>query len=149
MRTFLSSLSLKRAIILVLLALMYVLVIFSVVELIGTVWGALTTAPYLLQTGELVDLLGQFLLVLVAIELLDTVQVYLSDDEVHAEVVIEAAIIAVARKAILLDLKSTQPLSVIGLALLIIALASGYYVLRLSHGRVARHHPGREQPPED
>jgi uncharacterized membrane protein (DUF373 family) len=147
MNVFLKTLTVKRAIILVLLILMYVLVIFSLIELVTIIWQAIALPPYLLQNGELVDLLGQILLVLVAIELLDTVEVYLSDDEVHAEVVIEAAIIAVARKAILLDLKATPPLSVIGLALLIIALGLGYYVLRLSHARTAHRKTGPSQPP--
>jgi uncharacterized membrane protein (DUF373 family) len=149
MRSFISTLTLKRVIILFLIVLMYILVIFSLIELGEIVWHAILYPPYLLQTGELVEILGQFLLVLVGIELLDTVQVYLSDDEVHAEVVIEAAIIGVARKAVLLELNDTQPLAIIGLAALLVALAAGYYVLRLTHGRIPHRGSGRDHPAVD
>jgi uncharacterized membrane protein (DUF373 family) len=149
MRSFISTLTLKRVIIIFLIVLMYILVIFSLVELAEIVWHAILYPPYLLQTGELIEIFGQLLLVLVGIELLDTVQVYLSDDEVHAEVVIEAAIIGVARKAILLELKDTPPVAILGLAALLIALAAGYYVLRLTHGRIPHRGSGRDHPTAD
>lgn len=45
---------------------------------------------------ELMDLFGVFLLVLIGIELLDTIKVYLKENVVNVEVVVLVAIIAVS-----------------------------------------------------
>ena len=143
MRSLLHDLTPKRLIIFILIGIMYVIIFLSIVELLWTIFQDIKSPPVLILTSdELIDILGIFLLVLVGIELLDTVQVYLSEDEVHAEVVIEAALIAVARKVILLDTKTTPPVAVIGIGVIIIALAGGYYVLRLTHGKMTHRHTG-------
>ena len=48
-------------------------------------------------------MLGGFLLVLIGIELLDTIKAYFRENTIHVEIVILLAIIAIARKVILLD----------------------------------------------
>jgi len=40
------------------------------------------------------------------------------------------AMIAFARKIIILDIKEVQPLAVIGIGVIIIALAAGFYVVK-------------------
>src|SRR5579871_4746785 len=58
-----------------------------------------------LEVAELLDLFGFLLLVLIGVELLSTLKAYLSESVVHVELVLEVALIAVARKVIILDLK--------------------------------------------
>ena len=41
--------------------------------------------------------------------------------------------IAIARKVILLDLKKLEPVSLIGIAAIIIALSAGYYLVKVAH----------------
>jgi len=75
-------------------------------------------------------LLGSILIVLIGIELLDTIKIYLKDDVVHVEIVILVAIIALARKIIVMDFDKYSAWSLMGLATLVISLALGYYLIK-------------------
>lgn len=68
-----------------------------------------------------------FLMILIGLELMKTIVMYLDDHVVHVEVVLSVALIAIARHVIDLDLNKVQPLSLIGTAAIIFALAIGYY----------------------
>ena len=56
-----------------------------------------------------------FLLVLIGVELLETVKMYLAKKTVHVEVVFTVAMIAIARKVIILDVKELFSLTLIGI----------------------------------
>ena len=71
------------------------------------------------------------MLVLIGLELLETIRAYISEHVVHAEVVIEVAIIAIARKVIILDVKELDPLALIGIAAIIVALGGVYWIIKL------------------
>jgi uncharacterized membrane protein (DUF373 family) len=92
------------------------------------------TEPYLfLSVYELLDLFGFFMLVLIGIELLQTImKTYLSQEQPHLEIVLSVAIIAIARKVIILDLKEVDSLSLVGIAAIIIALTGGYFLMKKS-----------------
>ncbi|MCK7532656.1 MAG: phosphate-starvation-inducible PsiE family protein [Marinilabiliales bacterium] len=55
------------------------------------------------NSRELIAILGAFLLVLIGVELLDTIKAYFKENSIHVEIVVLLAVIAVARKVILLD----------------------------------------------
>jgi len=67
-----------------------------------------------------------FLLVLIGVELLETVKMYLTQKTVHVEVVFTVAMIAIARKVIILDIKEVPSLTLIGISAIIVALSAGY-----------------------
>jgi uncharacterized membrane protein (DUF373 family) len=86
--------------------------------------------PFLLVgIDQLLDLFGMFLIVLLGLELLETVKAYLRDDLIPVEVVLIVAIIALARKVIILELKEPSPLILLGLAALVFALAASYRLI--------------------
>ena len=60
---------------------------------------------FLLQIDELLEIFGFFLLILIGVELFETIRSYLAEHVVHVEVVVEVALIAIARKVIILDVK--------------------------------------------
>ena len=62
-----------------------------------------------------------------------TVVAYLDEHELHVEVVFTVAMIAIARHAIDLDLAVTPPLTLVGMGVLIVALACGYYIFRKAY----------------
>jgi uncharacterized membrane protein (DUF373 family) len=91
-----------------------------------------------LSSGEMSNeqvygIFADLLLVLIGLELMHTVKAYLQDHTVHVEVILAVALVALARKVIVVNLKDQG--SSIGLALLIIALAGGHWLLRRSEGR--------------
>ncbi len=91
--------------------------------------------PYLLIDPKMLfQSFGLFLICLIGLELLKLLKFHMSHHCVKPELVVEVAIIALCNKVVTLDLKETAPLSVIGIAALILALAAGYYVLSRHSG---------------
>jgi uncharacterized membrane protein (DUF373 family) len=84
----------------------------------------------LLEVDELLEIFGFFLLILIGVELLETIKAYLRDNVIHVEIVLEVALIAVARKVIVLDLSKYDGLGVLAIAALIIALAGAFSLER-------------------
>jgi len=87
------------------------------------------TPRFLVGIDQLLDVLGLFLVILLGLELLETVKAYLRDDLIHVEVVLIVAIIALARKVIILEVKDTSPLTLVGLATLVFSLAASYRLI--------------------
>ncbi len=123
----------ERAITHTLLVLMAGVVLLATIELAWILVKDVLTPPYfLLDVHELLELFGLFLLVLIGIELLHSVKTYIVRREFHLETVLTVAMIAVARKIIVLDPKELPEGALLGIAALVIALALGYYVMRRS-----------------
>jgi uncharacterized membrane protein (DUF373 family) len=90
--------------------------------------------PFLiLSIDQLLEIFGLFMLVIIGIELLETImKTYLTQDQPHYEVVLIVAIIAIARKVIILDVKDIDSLSLIGIASITVALTFGYFLMKRS-----------------
>ena len=122
----------EHIIIIALLGMMMLVVFLSVVELAVILVEQMMSPPrfILLNIDELLNIFGFFLLVLIGLELVETLKVYIVDEMVHVEIVFLVAIIAITRKVIILDVKYIEPLNLIGIACLILALSVGYFVLK-------------------
>jgi uncharacterized membrane protein (DUF373 family) len=70
------------------------------------------------------------MLVLIGIELLETIKAYLTENVIHVEIVLEVALIAIARKVIILDIEKYSGLTIVGTAGLILAVAAAYYAVK-------------------
>jgi uncharacterized membrane protein (DUF373 family) len=84
---------------------------------------------FLIGIDQLLNLFGLFLIILLGLELLETVKAYLKDDLIRVEAVVIVAIIALARKVIVLELKEPSPLALVGLAALVLSLAASYRLI--------------------
>jgi len=126
---------LERMLILALVAMMALVVVLATVELGWIITKDVVSPPvFLLEIEELLEIFGLFMLVLIGIELLETiVKTYLHQSSDHARIVMSVAIIAVARKVIILDVKDASELTLLGLAAIILALCIGYYLIRSKH----------------
>lgn len=121
----------ERVIIYTLMVMMTLVLILATFELGHHLVRSIIEYQFtLLEFNVLMDLFGVFLLVLIGIELLDTIKVYLKDNVVHVEVVVLVAIIALARKVVVMDLEETSSGMLLGLAAIIIALSVSYYLIR-------------------
>lgn len=126
----------ERVMVLSLLVMMVSVVFLSTVELGWLIVKDIITPPiFLLDINELLDVFGMFLLVLIGVELLETMKMYLTNKTVHVEVVFTVAMIAIARKVIILDVKEVSGLSLIGIGVIITALSVGYYLLTIKRNR--------------
>jgi uncharacterized membrane protein (DUF373 family) len=70
------------------------------------------------------------LLILIGLELIETVRAYLHGHRVRLEIVMVVAVIAVARHIVDIDLKSANGVTLLGIATLILALTAGYFLIR-------------------
>jgi len=122
----------ERYIVLGLLGMMIIVVFLSTVELAIVLVTELIDTPkwLLLDINELLRIFGFFLMTLIGLELIQTMKVYLADDTVHVEIITLVAIIAITRKVIILDVKKMEPLALLGVAAIILALCVGYYLLK-------------------
>jgi len=121
----------EKGVIYALIIMMAGILILATIELGYYLIRNIIQSDYLLiDLDDLMDLFGVFMLVLIGIELLDTIKVYLRRNIVHVEVVVLVAIIAVARKVVVLKVEDLSGEIVIGIALLIIALAGAYYLIK-------------------
>ena len=119
----------------VLMALLMLVLAASLIDLVWLLYQSLIVAtPYLLETHELITVLGAFLLVLIGVELLDTIKAYFHENTIHVEIVVLLAIIAVARKVILLDPTGMNGFEfgfeLMGIGLIVVGLAAGYYFIK-------------------
>ncbi len=122
----------KRAIIISLTFMMALVLLLSTIELGWLIIKDISTPPiFLLDINELLDIFGLFMLVIIGIELLETImKTYLTEGVDHVRVVIAVAIIAIARKVIILDVKELPSLTLIGIGVIIFVLSAGYYLIK-------------------
>jgi uncharacterized membrane protein (DUF373 family) len=131
----------QKIIVVSLIAMMVLTVFLTTIELAWMLILDITTEPmFLLEIQELLDLFGLFLLVLIGIELIETLRTYLTEHEIHAEVVFTVALIAIGRKVIILDVKELPSLTLVGIAAIILAMSFGYFLLKY-----LRHHEKEDE----
>ena len=123
--------SFERITLLCLIFMLALTVLTSIIELGWLIITDLLSPPFLLlEVEEILDIFGMFLLVLIGIELVDTLRAYLNEKEFHLEVVLSVGLIAVARKVILIDVKKTEPATLLGIAAIILALSCAYFIVK-------------------
>ena len=129
----------ERMLILTLVVMMTVVLLLATIELGYIIIKDIFSPPVLLlEIDELLEIFGLFMLVLIGIELLETiVKTYLHQATDHARIVMAVAIIAVARKVIILDVKETSGLMLLGLAALVLALSVGYFLIKYRGNRLS------------
>ncbi len=126
-----------------LMAMMAVVVVLSIVALGSVLVSDLLSPPHvLLDTQELLGVFDAFLLVLIGVELLETLKDYARERELRAEVIILVAVIALARKIITVDLKAVSSTTLLGIAAIVVALGVAYALIRRTHQRT----PPRSEP---
>ena len=116
-----------------LLGLMAIIVLSSTLEVAYEIITNLFTPPgFFIGVRDLFDLFGLFLMVLIGLELMTSIRMYIEDHRIHAELMLLVAITAITRKVVILDAKTVEPMSLFGVASLVIALTLGYYLIRRS-----------------
>lgn len=140
----------EKAVVLSLIAMMALIILLSTVELAWIIVKDIITPPYVLPgITELLDVFGFFLLILIGIELLETIRAYLAEHVIHVEIVLEVALIAVARKVIILDVKEYPSLTILAIGALILALAVAFFLERRARRRPRDADPHQAAVPRD
>jgi len=123
----------ERVIVIALVVMMMLIILLATVELGRVIIVQILSSPnYLPEIAGLLDIFGFFLLILIGVELLETIKAYLQEHVVHVEIVLEVALIAVARKVVILDVKELSPLTLLGIAALLVTLAAAIFLQKRS-----------------
>jgi len=122
----------ERSIVIALLAMMVLVVFLGTLELAVVIAEEMLNPPrlILLNVKELLTIFGFFLMILIGLEFIQTIKIYLMEDTLRIEVLFLVAIIAIIRKVIMLDVMSSDPMTLIGIAAVFVALSSGYWVVK-------------------
>jgi len=110
---------------------MAIVVALSTLHLVSLVAIEIWKPPrFLIPVQGLLNIFAYFLLVLIGVELLETLKAYIKKDVIHVRVVIEVALIAMARKVIVEEPDNVSSLTLFGIASLILALGLAFYFER-------------------
>lgn len=114
----------------VLSLLMVIVILWSMADVIYTLYKK-TQHPYVLfnDIDEVLAIFGSFLVVLIAIEIFLNIILYLKKDMSHIRLVIATALMAIARKVIILDYDKVREWHLLGMAAVILALGVAYWLI--------------------
>lgn len=114
----------------VLAILMTGVILWGVADVIWVLYDRMSTEPYfLLNINDILETFGAFMAVLIAIEIFINITVYLRDDVIHVQIVLATALLAIARKIIVLDTDQLTPEYLYGLAAILLAMCVGYWLI--------------------
>lgn len=123
----------QNKVLLALTWLMALVVLLATAELLYIIVREIATPPLVfLEIDQLLNIFGHFLLVLIGIELLETFKIYIEENVINVQVVLLVAIIAIARKVIILDVKTLPSMTLVGIGVIVISLSIGYYLVKKS-----------------
>lgn len=116
----------------VLAILMTFVIVWGVVDVVWVLYQRLLAPPYmLLEITDILATFGAFMAVLIAIEIFVNITIYLRDDIIHVKIVMATALMAIARKVIVLDFDEVEVIAVFAIAAVILALSVGYWLVNL------------------
>jgi uncharacterized membrane protein (DUF373 family) len=114
----------------VLIVMLAIVVVLALIELGWILIQDILKPPlFILEINDLLEIFGLFLLVLIGIELLDTIKCYYVEGRIDLKVIFTVALIAIGRKIIILEPEKYDGLTLIGIGVIIFALVTGYFIV--------------------
>jgi uncharacterized membrane protein (DUF373 family) len=137
--------------------LMTAVILWGVVDVCWVLYKKLQQPPYMMLTiSDILATFGAFMAVLIAIEIFVNIIIYLRDDVIHVKIVLATALMAIARKVIILDFSVIEPEYVWATAGVTLAMAIAYWLVvyygepqPFSEGRLKWRSQGKSGPPPD
>jgi uncharacterized membrane protein (DUF373 family) len=114
----------------VLSIIMTLVILWGVIDVGWVIYKRLIEPPFLLLTiSDILTTFGAFIAVMIAIEIFENITVYLREDVIHVEIVMATALMAIARKVIVLDYKELSPEYIYATAAVTLAMSIGYWLV--------------------
>lgn len=109
--------------------LMTLVIIWGLLDVIWVLYQRIMTPPvFLLNINDILETFGAFMAVLIAIEIFANIIIYLEYKMIHLKLVISTALMAAARKVIVLDYKVHDFQIILALGVIIVALGISYWL---------------------
>ncbi len=108
--------------------LMVFVIIFGVMDVAWTIYQRIISEPrFILTMGDILLTFGAFMVVLIAIEIFQNIILYLRDDVIHVKIVLATALMAIARKVIILDYDELEPMYIFATGIVLLATGITYF----------------------
>lgn len=108
--------------------LMIIVIISGVVDVAWTIYQRFASEPHFILTiGDILMTFGAFMVVLIAIEIFQNIILYLRDDVIHVKIVLATALMAIARKVIILDYDELEPMYIFATGIVLVATGITYW----------------------
>ena len=112
----------------ILLALSVTLLL-AFVDIAYEIYHQIKIPPVLVVDAQgLMELFSLILILLIGLELIETVKAFFRDDSVYVELILLVAMIAIARKVVIWDFDKYTPAQLYSLAAMILALGVSYFL---------------------
>lgn len=96
---------------------------------------------FVLEIGDILATFGTFMAVLIAIEIFVNIELYLRRDVIHVKLVLATALMAIARKVIILDFSVVSSTETLALAAVVLATSIAYWLVHRHVPETAETHP--------
>jgi uncharacterized membrane protein (DUF373 family) len=114
----------------VLAVLMVFVIIMGVIDVGWTLYQKLVAPPILIFTiPDMLAAFGAFMAVLIAVEIFINITIYLKENVIHVKIVMATALMAIARKVIVLDLEKLDAMEVAAIGFVVISMSVGYWLI--------------------
>ena len=110
--------------------LMVLVIIWGIGDVVYVLYQRLNAPPFLLlDINDIFETFGAFMAVLIAIEIFINIRLYLGSNMLSVQLVIATALMAIARKVIVVDFDDVGPDYILGMAAVVLALGVTYWLL--------------------
>lgn len=110
--------------------LMVLIIIWGVADVVFVLYQKLMESPkFLLDVSDIFAVFGAFMVVLIAVEIFVNIRLYLGSNVLPIQLVIATALMAIARKVIILDFADVTPDYIFGIASVVLALGVSYWLV--------------------
>jgi uncharacterized membrane protein (DUF373 family) len=110
-----------------------VVLILAFIDIVYDITQKIISPPmFIIDASGLMDLFSLLLVLLIGLELVETIKAYLKEDIVHVEFIVLVAIIAIARKVIVWDFNKYSVEELLSLAAMTVGLGITYFLIKKS-----------------
>lgn len=110
--------------------LMVFVIVMGVMDVAWTLCQRLMTPPrYILTITDMLATFGAFMAVLIAIEIFINITIYLRDNVIHVKIVMATALMAIARKVIIIDLDEFDVVYIFAIGVVVLSMSIGYWLI--------------------
>lgn len=114
----------------ILAILMVLVILWGIGDVVYVLYQRLLTPPYfLLNINDIFQTFGAFMVVLIAIEIFINIRLYLGTNTLPIKLVVATALMAIARKIIVLDVDQIDAIYVAAIGFVTVALGVTYWLL--------------------
>ena len=123
------------------IAMVFVILV-GMISVLHTIFLNLIKPPYFL-IPDIIKTFGAFLAVLIAYEIFSNIRLYIRSDVFPMKLVVATAIMAIARKIIILDMAEYSALDLVGMGVVVVGLGITYWLISLAD----RDAEAKDKPP--